>query len=115
LKSNSYRGGVVENLFVRNVEVGEVKGAVIRMNMKYAPKEGDTGQYPPVFRNIYISDISSEKSKYALRLEGLTESNITNVIINGAQFKGVDKGNIIENSSGLKIINSSINGEEFKN
>jgi len=52
IKSNSYRGGIVENIFMRNVEVGEVSNAVVNLNMRYDPNEGNDGKYPPVFRNI---------------------------------------------------------------
>ncbi len=60
IKSNSYRGGIVENIFMRNVEVGEVSNAVIRLNMKYDPNEGNDGKYHPVFRNIKVEKVTSK-------------------------------------------------------
>ena len=39
IKSNAKRGGDVENIFVRNIKVGEVKEAIVKLNMHYDPKE----------------------------------------------------------------------------
>lgn len=35
LKSNKYRGGVIENIFMRDIKVGQVKNAAIRINQNY--------------------------------------------------------------------------------
>ena len=47
LKSNSLRGGYLENLFVRNVKVGQVADAVVRINLNY---DKDRGEHPPTVR-----------------------------------------------------------------
>ena len=39
LKSNSRRGDYLENLFVRNIEVGEVKESVLHIDLRYMNKE----------------------------------------------------------------------------
>ena len=39
IKSNSCRGGVTENVYMRNVKVGQCKEAVLRINLNYDPKE----------------------------------------------------------------------------
>src|SRR5262249_34777933 len=41
LKSNSSRGGYLENLFVRNVKVGQVADAVVRINLNYDKDRGN--------------------------------------------------------------------------
>ena len=41
IKTNAIRGGVIENIFVRNIKVGQVKEAVIKINYYY--EEGDAG------------------------------------------------------------------------
>lgn len=114
IKTNTHRGGIIENLFIRNVTVGEVGDAVIRMNMMYEPVEGDDGKFLPVIRNINISNVSSKKSKYGLRLEGLENSNITNINISDCKFDGAEKGNLISNVSELILDNVIINGEQVK-
>src|ERR1043165_6238828 len=42
-KSNAQRGGVLENIFMRNVEIGRVAEAVLTIDLIY--EEGDKGPY----------------------------------------------------------------------
>ncbi|MDH7603338.1 MAG: glycoside hydrolase family 28 protein [Melioribacter sp.] len=114
IKSNSYRGGVVENIFMRNVEVGEVSNAVIRLNMRYDPNEGNDGKFPPVFRNIKVEKVTSKKSEYALEFIGLKDSPIRNVQIIDCNFEGVAKENSLQNVEELKLINVIINGKKVE-
>src|SRR6185503_928700 len=58
LKSNSLRGGYLENLFVKNVRVGQVKEAVVRINLQY---DKDRGEHYPVVRNITIENVTAKK------------------------------------------------------
>ena len=57
IKTNTRRGGTIENIFVRNVRVGEVKEAVLGINMFYAVHGNQTGSYMPVVRNILLENI----------------------------------------------------------
>ncbi|MEJ5350434.1 MAG: glycoside hydrolase family 28 protein [Melioribacteraceae bacterium] len=114
IKSNSYRGGIVENIFMRNVEVGEVSNAVIRLNMRYDPNEGSDGKFPPIFRNIKVEKVTSKKSEYALEFIGLKESPIRNVQIIDCNFDGVAKENSLQNVEELKLINVIINGKKVE-
>ncbi|MCX7797473.1 MAG: glycoside hydrolase family 28 protein [Melioribacter sp.] len=114
IKSNSYRGGIVENIFMRNVEVGQVSNAVIHLNMKYDPSEGNEGKYPPTFRNIKVENVNSKKSEYALEFMGLEESPINNVQIIDCKFDGVQKENLLQNVKNLKLQNVIINGKKIE-
>ena len=113
IKSNSYRGGIVENIYVRNVQVGEVKDAVIRMNMYYAPGEGNDGKHDPIFRNIEIKNVTSQKSRYAFRLEGLENSPIKNVTIEDCSFQGVKDDSIIKNVENIILRNVKVNDNQI--
>lgn len=114
LKTNTRRGGIIENLFVRNVEVGEVSDAVVRINMLYDPKEDSDSSFLPVIRNINVSNVTSKKSKYGLRFEGLDNSKITGVNISNCNFEGVKSGNIFNNVDGIILNEVIINGKEAK-
>ncbi len=73
------------------LQVGQVREAVIKMNCAYDPREGQ-GDYPPVMKNVYISNVTSEKSQYGLSLIGLEGENcIENVVITDCNFSGVDQ------------------------
>ena len=36
IKSNAKRGGVVKNIYMRNVKIGQVKEAIVKVNLRYA-------------------------------------------------------------------------------
>ncbi|MCA9235772.1 MAG: glycoside hydrolase family 28 protein [Planctomycetales bacterium] len=100
LKSNSRRGGYLENLFVRNVKVGEVSDAVIRINLEYW---GETGDFPPRVRNVFIENVTSQKSNMPLYLVGLPERKIENVQLLNCEFKNAKKPSVLEHVEQLEL------------
>lgn len=102
LKSNSLRGGFLENLFVRNIRVGEVSDAVIHVDLRYF---GETGEYPPVVRNLHLDQITSQKSKRPLFLLGTAESPIQNVVISNSEFAKAAKPSVLEHVESLRLEN----------
>ncbi|MDZ7292266.1 MAG: glycoside hydrolase family 28 protein [candidate division KSB1 bacterium] len=109
IKTNSMRGGVVENIYMRNVTVGEVSDAVIWVNFNY--QEGDAGQHTPIVRNLYVTNVTSKKSNYALFLAGYERSPVSNLYLENCRFDGVAKGNMLRHYRDLKMKNVYINGE----
>jgi hypothetical protein len=109
IKTNSVRGGVVENVFMRDVTVGEVRDAVVWVYFHY--EEGDAGPFTPVVRNIDVRRVNSRKSTFALLLDGYERSPISNVRIQDCAFDGVLKGNLLEHVSGLTLARVTINGK----
>ena len=102
LKSNTMRGGYLENLFVRNVKVGQVADAVVRINLNY---DKDRGQHSPTVRNIFIENVTSERSKYPFYFAGLDDSKIRNVVIENCTFKNAQRPSVIENVEEITLRN----------
>lgn len=102
LKSNSLRGGFLENLYVRNVRVGEVSDAVIHVDLRYF---GETGEHPPVVRNLQLDRVTSQKSKRPLFLLGTAESPIQNVVISNSEFAKAAKPSVLEYVESLRLDN----------
>lgn len=94
LKSNSMRGGFLENLYVRNIQVGQVSDAAIRINLLY---DKDRGEHFPLVRNIHIENMTVGKCKYALYLMGLEDQPIQNVVIENCIFRNAKKPSIVDN------------------
>ena len=109
IKTNSSRGGVVENIFMRNVEIGEVKYAIVRVNFHY--EKGDIGHFTPIVRNIFIQNVTSRKSRYVLYLDGYERSPIANITIENCRFGGVQEGDILSFVDNLKMKDVYINGK----
>lgn len=115
VKTNKIRGGIIENLYFRNITVGEVKEAVLRINMRYAIFSDTTQSFIPVVRNIYVENVTSKKSKYGLLLEGFSENDqIENVHLIDCRFDGVAEGNKIEFAKELSFNDLYINGEKME-
>jgi len=114
VKTNKVRGGKIENLYFRNIKVGEVREAVLRVNMLY-PIYSDTNQtYIPVVENIFVENVTSSKSKYGVLIDGYSdEFPVTNVHVKNCRFDGVSKGNSIDHALGLQFENTFLNGEKL--
>lgn len=106
IKSNSNRGGIVENIFMRNIKVGDVADAVVRINMFY---EKETGDNFPTVRNVQVKNVSSNKSKYGVRIESAEEYPIEGIVIEDCDFKNVEKDNLIRGVNDLTLKNVKIN------
>lgn len=109
IKTNSLRGGIVEDIYMRNCTIGEVSDAVIKVNFQYG--DGDAGNYTPVVRNIYVNNITSQKSTYAIFLDGYERSPIENLYISNSRFNGVEKKNYLSNYKNLSLSQVYINGK----
>ena len=111
IKTNAVRGGIIENIFARNIDIGEVKEAVLKINFFY--EEGENGDFIPVVRNINLENINSKKSKYALWIKAYKRSPVQQVILKNCNFEKVEKDNVLENVKDLETKSVIINGKEF--
>jgi len=109
IKTNSVRGGTIENVYMRNIKVGQVTEAVVLVSFKY--QEGDTGKFTPIVRNIYVSNVTSEKSNYGLFLDAYERSPVTNVVIENCKFNGVKSDNLLNFTKDLTFKDFYINGK----
>ncbi|MDE6125818.1 MAG: glycoside hydrolase family 88 protein, partial [Muribaculaceae bacterium] len=96
LKTNSCRGGVIEKIYGRNIRVGQCKESVLKINLDYEPKEICCRGYLPTVRDIYLEDITCEKSKYGVMIVALDSvSNVYNINVKNCRFNGVQAGNYL--------------------
>ncbi len=114
LKSNKKRGGIIQNIYARNIKVGQVKVSILRVNLNYDPPEAKGYSYYPIVRNVFVDNLTSQKSKYGLFLTGLPQSKIQHIVLKDCELGGVAKGNNIQFTTGLKLENVRINGELSK-
>ncbi len=90
IKTNSLRGGVLEDFYMRNVEVGQCAEAVLKINLDYEPNEvGQRGFYP-IVRNVYMENVTCKKSKYGVMVVGFDDRvNVYNINVKDCRFDGV--------------------------
>ena len=113
IKTNSVRGGTVENIYLRNITIGQVADAVVKIDFYYG--EGDTGNYTPTVRNINLENVTSRKSKYALLIKGYERSPVTDIRLKDCTFDNVEKSNVLVGVENLVLENVKINGEVVNN
>jgi polygalacturonase len=111
LKSNSRRGGIIENVFMRNVKVGDVADAVVHIYMFYM---NETGDNHPTVRNIQVKNVNSKKSDYGIFIEAEENYPVDGVVIENCSFENVGKGNQLKGIKNLKLTQVKVNGEEQK-
>lgn len=109
IKTNSIRGGVIENIFVRNINVGNVRQAILHIDFDY--EEGDAGKFTPLVRNIHLDNITSQSSDRAIFINAYERAPVTGVYIKNCTFNGVKKENLINYVKDLVLENVSLNGE----
>jgi polygalacturonase len=112
LKNNAMRGGVLHDIYMRNVTVGQVSDSVLSIDFYY--EEGDKGPFTPVARDIEVRNVTSRKSPYGVYLRGFANAPIENVRVLDCHFENVAKGNVIENVRGLDFTGTTINGVSAK-
>lgn len=112
IKTNTCRGGIVENIYARNIEVGQCKESVLKINLDYEAKENCCRGFLPTVRNVYLENVTCEKSKYGVQIIALdTVTNVYNINVKNCKFNGVEKGNYEKGKTkDVKFDNLIING-----
>jgi polygalacturonase len=108
-KTNAMRGGTIENVYFRNIEIGEISDAILQIDFNY--EEGPNGPERPVVRNIEIRDVTCRKAKYALNVRGFANAPIQNIRIGKCNFSNVASPDVIENVQGLAMNDVRVNGK----
>ena len=96
IKTNSCRGGVIENINMRNIKVGQCDEAVVKINLDYEHNEICCRGFNPTVRNINVENVTCDKSQYGVLIVALdTVCNVYDVNLKNCRFNGVQKGNKI--------------------
>jgi polygalacturonase len=102
IKTNAVRGGIIENVFMRNVKVGQVAEAVLKIDFYY--EEGDRGNLTPVVRNVEMKNVESGKSQFGIWIRAYERSPATSVSVEHCVFKNVAEPNVLDNVKDLSLI-----------
>lgn len=107
IKTNTCRGGVVENIHVRNIQVAQCRISAFIIDLIYTPNElGPRGFYPMV-RNVSIDNMNVESCETFVTIDGLPEKEcIENVVISNCHVCGI---------SARKKLTGRIAGLQLKN
>lgn len=121
-KSNRGRGGVVENIWFRDIRMTNIPTQAVSFNLYYGGLsvsdmlaegknvETTTGDLPPVteetphFRNITIKDLTCRGALQAIYLQGLPELNLENVTLENIDIQA-ENGMVCIDASDINIKN----------
>lgn len=119
-KTTRGRGGIVENIYINNINMKDIAGEAILFDMYYMAKDpvplaGEVRDAPkvellpvteatPQFRNFYVKDIVCDGAEKAVFIRGLPEMNVKNVVMENMVLQA-KKGIQLEESSGISFKN----------
>ena len=105
-KSNRGRGGVVENIYIENIQMNDIATEALLFDLFYGGKsaveamdDGDNAdvdtdlagmpadETTPEFRNIFISGVVCRGANRAMLFNGLPEKNVSNVVVENSSIE----------------------------
>jgi polygalacturonase len=110
-KANLDRGGIVENVHARRIQLEHMSEAAVRFESSYHGYRGEN--HPPIFRNYLIEEVSCKKSDaYGIYADGQAAAPISGVRLRNIE---VDEAKVplwIRHVSDFRFDNVTINGAE---
>ena len=123
-KSTRGRGGVVENIYIKGINMTNIPTDPLLFDLFYGGKGAGEetqeelearmrGEVPavnqgtPQFKDIYIEDITCNKAKRAMYFNGLPEMKVKNVNLHNV-FVNASEPAVVNQTDGLKIENVRI-------
>lgn len=90
LKTNTCRGGETKNIYMRNVTVGQCREAVLRININYQPTEVAERGHIPYVHDVWMENVTCQKSKHAVIINGIKEKDaVYGIHVKNCSFNGV--------------------------
>ena len=122
-KTTRGRGGVVENIFINNINMKDIPGEAILFDMYYEAKDpialaGERREPPkveakpvteetPVFQNVYINNVAVDGAEKAIFVRGLPEMNVKNIVMQNMTMKAKHGLDMTE-GTGIVIRNTTL-------
>ena len=100
-KSNARRGGVVENIFMRNVTIGRVAEAIITVDFLY--EEGANGPHRPAVRNVSLENVTAKSTPRVFYIAGFKGAVIDRIRLAHCTFSGVEAAELVEHAGHIEF------------
>jgi polygalacturonase len=106
-KNNALRGGLLENFFYRDLDVGQVGRAAITCDFNY--EEGANGPFMPQLKNVVVERLRVKSAVRVLDSQGLPQAPVNDITIRDSEFAGVTQPSIIKHTREVKLQNVRVN------
>lgn len=118
-KTNSYRGGLIENIYFKDSTVAKASNALMYGETQYTAgsaqdKEGDLGPYTPQLKNVYMSNIvagapdSPVDAKNAIYYTAYERAPMTDIKVKDVTVYGVKNQFNLVNVKNFELENVQI-------
>ena len=112
-KSTRGRGGIVENIHINRVNMINIPGEPVLFDLFYGSASvkdevPPVSEETPVFRNIYINDVTCKGAGRAIFFNGLPEMPIENINLKGITISDAAEGAVLSRAKGVTIDNLKI-------
>ncbi|MDO9374652.1 MAG: glycoside hydrolase family 28 protein [Ferruginibacter sp.] len=108
LKTSSARGGIIENVFMKDIKVGAYRDAAITCNMFYEKP----GNFMPTIRNIWVENMTvTAGGNFGIFIHAYKESPVQNLQVLNCNIQGVKTPLQIDHAKDLRLDNVMINGQ----
>jgi polygalacturonase len=122
-KTTRGRGGIVENIFIRDIYMKDIPGEAILFDMYYAardpvPLTGEKRELPkvefkqvdettPQFRNFHISNVYCYGAEKAIFIRGLPEMHVKDIVLENMVLQA-NKGIDVQEATGISFKNIKV-------
>ncbi len=126
-KTTRGRGGVVENIFIKDIYMKDIPGEAILFDMYYAAKDpiplaGEKRELPkvefkpvdettPAFKNFHISNVYCNGAEKAIFIRGLPEMHVKDIVLENMVLQA-KKGFDIQEASSITFRNIKVISDE---
>ena len=115
IKSTRGRGGVVEDIRVSNIIMSNIKREAVVLNLKYSKMPVEPmSERTPLFRDISISGLTAVGVKTPVKIVGLEEAPVTDIILRDINVKNAREKCIVENCERIRLTDVIVNGKEVR-
>ena len=115
IKSTRGRGGGVEDIRVSNIIMSNIKREAVVLNLKYSEMPVEPmSERTPLFRDISISGLTAVGVKTPVKIVGLEEAPVTDIILRDINVKNAREKCIFENCERIRLTDVIVNGKEVR-
>lgn len=107
VKSMLGRGGYVENIWARDIQMNNIENAALQFDMAYDSSTNQpTTSALPKIDNIHIDhiNVTGNPPKYLVKIDGLPEEPVKNITLSNINAKS-EKGIVIGNAEKINLKN----------
>jgi polygalacturonase len=102
-KSNALRGGVLENVYVRDVQIGRVAEAVLTIDFLY--EAGAKGPHQPIVRNVELENVTATAAPRVLWIMGFPGAVIDGLRFLNCSFSGLTESEVVQQAGSIEFRN----------